>query len=65
MVFRVTWKIHQYQIYNVPGDYVVTQSVTANGSPQYFLTDITVASIPDNYDCSVDVPDMYFYLYDS
>jgi len=53
------------QTYNAPGDYVVTQTVTANGSPQYFLTDITVASIPDNYGAPVDVPDMYFYLYDS
>ena len=35
------------QIYNVPGNYVVTQTVTASGNPQYFLTDLTVASIPD------------------
>jgi PKD repeat protein len=52
------------QTYNTPGNYVVTQTVTANGSPQYFLTDITVASIPDNYGAPLDVPDMYFYIYD-
>lgn len=53
------------QIYNVPGNYVVTQTVTASGNPQYFLTDLTVASIPDNYGAPVDVPDMYFFIYDS
>src|SRR5690606_22364993 len=53
------------QIYNVPGNYVVTQTVTASGNPQYFLTDLTIASISDNYGAPVDVPDMYFFIYDS
>lgn len=53
------------QIYNVPGDYAVTQTVTSGGNPQYFLTEITVASIPNNYGAPVDVPDMYFLIYDS
>ncbi len=50
--------------YTTAGTYVVTQTVTPNGSPQYFLTGITVTSIPDNYGAPIDVPDMYFYIYD-
>lgn len=50
--------------YTAAGTYVVTQTVTPNGSPQYFLTGITITSIPDNYGAPIDVPDMYFYIYD-
>lgn len=50
--------------YTTAGTYVVTQTVTPNGSPQYFLTGITVTSIPNNYGAPLDVPDMYFFIYD-
>ncbi len=53
------------QTYNTPGDYVVTQTAIPNGIPQYFLTSITVTSIPNNYGAPLDVPDMYFFIYDS
>lgn len=52
------------QTYNLPGTYVVTQTVTPNGNPQYFLTSVDITSIPDNYGAPIDVPDMYFYIYD-
>lgn len=50
--------------YTTAGTYVVTQTVTPNGSPQYFLTGVTVTSIPNNYGAPLDVPDMYFFIYD-
>lgn len=53
------------QTYNVPGTYVVTQTVTPNVVPSWFLTNIEVTSIPDNYGGFVDDPDLYFLLYDT
>jgi len=52
------------QIYSVPGTYVVTQTVTPNVSPDYYLTNIQVTSIPNNYGGIADDPDLYFLLYD-
>jgi PKD repeat protein len=52
------------QTYSTPGTYVVSQTVTPNATPDYFLTDITVTSIPNNYGGFVDDPDMYFLVYD-
>ena len=53
------------QTYNAPGTYVVTQTVTPNVVPSWFLTNIEVTSIPDNYGGFVDDPDLYFLLYDT
>jgi len=53
------------QTYTVPGTYVVTQTVTPNLTPSWYLTNVTVSSIPDNFGGFIDVPDMYFLLYDS
>ena len=52
------------QNYSTPGTYVVRQDVTPASTPSYFLTDIEVAGIPNNYGGFVDDPDMYFLLYD-
>jgi PKD repeat protein len=52
------------QTYTAPGTYVVTQTVTPNTTPAWYLTDITVTAIPNNYGGFVDDPDMYFLLYD-
>ncbi len=52
------------QTYTAPGTYVITQTVTPNISPSWYLTEITVTSIPNNYGGIVDDPDMYFLLYD-
>lgn len=53
------------QTYTVPGTYVVTQTVTPNTTPSWYLTEVTVTTIPDNYGGIIDSPDMYFLLYDS
>ncbi len=53
------------QIYSTPGTYVVTQTCTPNISPDYFLTELTVAAIPNNYGGFADDPDIYFLLLDS
>ncbi|MBL0339739.1 MAG: T9SS type A sorting domain-containing protein [Bacteroidetes bacterium] len=52
------------QTYTTPGTYVVTQTVTPNTSPAWYLTGITVTSIPNNYGGFIDDPDMYFLLFD-
>lgn len=52
------------QTYTTPGTYVITQTVTPNVTPAWYLTNITVASIPNNYGGFIDDPDMYFLLYD-
>ena len=52
-------------VYNTPGTYVVNQTVTPNVIPQYFLTDIDINSIPNNYGAPIDDPDIYFLIYDS
>ena len=52
------------QTYTVPGMYVVTQTVTPNVTPSWYLTNITVTSIPDNFGGFIDSPDMYFLLTD-
>jgi PKD repeat protein len=52
------------QTYTVPGTYVISQTVTPNVTPSYYLTDLTVSAIPNNYGGFVDDPDMYFLLYD-
>ncbi|MDQ3050277.1 MAG: PKD domain-containing protein [Bacteroidota bacterium] len=52
------------QTYTLPGTYVVTQTVTPNVTPSWYLTDITVTAIPINYGGFIDDPDMYFLLYD-
>ncbi|MFN5346782.1 MAG: T9SS type A sorting domain-containing protein [Bacteroidota bacterium] len=51
--------------YNIPGTYLVNQTVTPQVTPQYFLTDIDIISIPNNYGAPVDDPDIYFVIYDS
>jgi hypothetical protein len=51
--------------YDVPGTYVVNQTVTPQITPQYFLTDIHINSIPDNYGSPLDDPDIYFVILDS
>lgn len=51
--------------YDVPGTYVVNQVVTPQVTPQYFLTDIDINSIPNNYGAPLDDPDIYFVIYDS
>ncbi len=51
-------------IYTDTGTFVITQTVTAAGNPQYFLTKIEVTSIPNNYGAPLDVPDLYFLMYD-
>ncbi len=50
------------QTYTAPGDYIITQTVTPNIQPDYYLTAIEVTSIPNNYGSPIDDPDMYFYL---
>jgi len=59
------------QIYNGPGDYVVTQTITPLAPTQYYLTEVTVDSIPDHYnlggfppDNDPD-PDMYIVITDT
>ncbi len=58
------------QTYSTPGDYVVTQTVVPAAPPQFFLTSITIDSIPDNYsngfpfDNNLD-PDLYFVISDT
>ncbi len=53
------------QTYTLPGVYVVTQTVTPAVLPDYYLTAVTVNSIPNNYGAPLDDPDMYFLLRDS
>jgi PKD repeat protein len=52
------------QTFSSPGTYVVTQTVTPNITPDYYLTNIQVTSIPNNYGGIADDPDLYFLLYD-
>lgn len=54
----------QAQTYTAPGVYIIRQDVTPAVTPSYFLTDIQVAGIPNNYGGFADDPDMYFLLYD-
>lgn len=49
--------------YTIPGDYIVTQTVMPNIIPDYYLTSITVNSIPNNYGSPIDDPDMYLLIY--
>ncbi|MFM7079813.1 MAG: T9SS type A sorting domain-containing protein [Bacteroidota bacterium] len=51
------------QTYTTPGTYVVTQTVTPNIIPDFYLTNITVTGIPNNYGGPIDDPDPYFLLY--
>lgn len=51
------------QTYTSPGTYVVTQTVTPNVTPDFYLTNITVTGIPNNYGGPIDDPDPYFLLY--
>ena len=52
------------QNYSNPGTYIVTQTVTPNTVPDFYLTNITVTGIPNNYGGPIDDPDPYFLLYD-
>lgn len=52
---------HEYQN---AGTYVVTQSVTPNAVPEYYLTDLTIKSVPDN-DLTENAMDIYFIIYDA
>jgi len=56
------------QTYTVPGDYVVTQTVDPGLPTQYFLADVTVTEVPDNYNelgfLDPD-PELYFLLTDT
>lgn len=51
------------QTYTTPGTYIVTQTVTPNITPDFYLTNITVTGIPNNYGGPIDDPDPYFLLY--
>jgi hypothetical protein len=51
--------------YDIPGTYIVNQIVTPQITPQFFLTDIDINSIPNNYGAPLDDPDIYFVIYDS
>lgn len=51
--------------YDIPGTYIVNQIVTPQVTPQFFLTDIDINSIPNNYGAPLDDPDIYFVIYDS
>ncbi len=51
--------------YTTPGDYIITQTVMPNIQPDYYLTSVTVNSIPDNYGAPFDDPDMYILLADT
>jgi PKD repeat protein len=51
--------------YTVPGDYIVTQTVVPNIIPDYYLTSVTVNSIPNNYGSPIDDPDMYLLIYNA
>jgi hypothetical protein len=51
--------------YDLPGTYIVNQTVTPQITPQYFLTDIDINSIPNNYGAPLDDPDIYFVILDS
>ena len=48
--------------YTLPGDYIVTQTVMPNVIPDYYLTSVTVNSIPNNYGAPFDDPDMYLLV---
>ncbi len=48
--------------YTIPGDYIVTQTVMPNITPDYYLTSVTVNSIPNNYGAPFDDPDMYLLV---
>lgn len=56
------------QVFPIPGDYIISQTVTPNVPPQFFLTEITVSSVPDNYNelgfLDPD-PDLFFVLSDT
>jgi PKD repeat protein len=49
--------------YITPGDYIITQTIQPNILPDYYLTGITVNSIPNNYGSPFDDPDMYLLIY--
>jgi hypothetical protein len=58
------------QTYVTPGDYVVTQTVTTFVPDQYFLTEVRVDSVPENYNHGGIIdndpdPDMYFVITDT
>lgn len=50
--------------YQNTGTYIVTQSVTPNAVPEYYLTDVTINTVPDN-DFWENVFDIYFIIYDA
>jgi PKD repeat protein len=50
-------------IYQNAGTYVVTQTVTPNAVPEYYLTDLTINSVPDD-DFWENAFDIYFIIYD-
>lgn len=52
---------HDYQN---AGTYIVTQTVTPNAIPEYYLTDVTINTVPDN-DVWENLFDIYFIIYDS
>lgn len=53
------------QIYNVPGDYVVTYEAYDALTPDYYLTEIQVLGVPNSWGAPADLnPDMYIKLYD-
>lgn len=49
-------------VYDSAGTYLVTQVVTPLDTPQYFLTNVTINSIPNNYGGALDDPDLYFII---
>jgi hypothetical protein len=53
------------QIYSTPGDYIVTYEAYADTVPAYYLTEVQVLGIPNNWGWPGDLnPDMYIEIYD-
>jgi PKD repeat protein len=51
--------------YTDSGSFVVSQTITVDTNVNYFLSEVLVSTIPDNYGGVLDPPDMYFIISDS
>lgn len=51
--------------YTDSGTFVISQTITVDTNVNYFLDEVTVSTIPDNYGGVLDPPDMYFIISDS
>lgn len=53
------------QYYTTPGSYVVTYEAFNNSTPDYYLTEVQVLGIPNNWGWPSDLdPDIYIKIYD-